>query len=90
VIQRSAVVSRLNVVPVAAQILPNRIRCFDQRNLLLAPPTLEFLFPRDGLVYLWVALKPDEAVAVVALGEAVMLSPLVLEDGRSRFPVTPT
>ena len=42
----------VDVLPLAAEIIPLRIDGFNQCDLLLANPTLDFLFAREGIVHL--------------------------------------
>src|SRR5579863_2574225 len=72
-------IGRLTVVPVATEIGPCRIRCFDESDFSGAPPALQFFLPSDGSLDVLMALEPDEAIAVVSRCEAFMLFPFVLE-----------
>ena len=84
-IHGTTIVSRLKIVPAAAQIVPNRVHGLDQCDLLPPSPALEFFFPRDRLTDVAVALEPDKTVAVVTLGKAVVLSPFVLENAPEKI-----
>lgn len=62
-IQCSPVVSRLAVVPLAAQIQPPRVYPLDQPDLFCASPALQLLLPRNRLLHILKALDPLPARA---------------------------
>jgi hypothetical protein len=74
------VISRFKIVPGAAQILPSRVRRFDEHDLFLAPPPFQLLFSSDRVLHLLVRFEPDEPIAVVTRSKPLMLPPFVLED----------
>jgi len=75
----TAEVGRFHVVPFAAKVGPGRIDGFDERDLFRASPAFEFLFAGNRSLHVLVALEPDEAIAIVARGEPLVLPPFVLE-----------
>ena len=77
---RTHQVGRLDFARISAQVNPGRICSFDQGDLLSTSPTLELLLACDGLGDVLKSLEPDEPIAVVLFGEALMLFPFVLED----------
>src|SRR6185437_3439817 len=78
-VQRPPLVRRLQVIPLTRQILPRRVHLLDQRNLLRPAPSLQLLLPPNRPLHVLMPFKPNQPVAVVALGEATALPPLVLK-----------
>jgi len=77
-------IGRLYVVPILAKVGPCWIGGLDERDFFGACPTLQFLFTLDRKVRIAEVFKPDEAVAVVSSGEAVVFLPFVLEDSLAK------
>lgn len=79
-IQGALEVGGLQIVPVFAQVDPCWIGGLDERDLFGACQAFQLFFTLDGKVYIAEAFEPDEAVAVVSGGEAVVFLPFVFED----------
>jgi len=60
----------MTFVPVVAQIPPRRIYRRDQRDFLDSQPALDALLALNCVVYIFEALKIDEAVELVFRGES--------------------
>jgi len=52
--------------PVVAQIQPARVRLLNKGNFPTAPPTLELLLTRDGVVNVPKVFKPNDSVQTIA------------------------
>jgi hypothetical protein len=65
--------------PIFAQVYPSRIHPFDQRQLLGPTPPFQLFFASNGFCYFPVVFKPDQAIAIVALGEPIVFFPFMLE-----------
>ncbi len=67
-------------IPLLAEVFPGRIVRFDKSDFLGASPAFQLLFSLDRAAYIAKAFEPDEAVAIVERGEALVRLFPVLED----------
>src|SRR4029077_4995119 len=72
--------------PVFSQVLPAGIGFFNQRNLLLAPPSLELFFAADRTLHVAICLVKNKPVDFIFLGEALNGIHLVLGYARCNIP----
>jgi hypothetical protein len=66
--------------PIGRQVFPCRIFQFNQKNLLLAAPTLQWLFSGNGLQRFAISLLPDKTIAMVSTRKTFEVAMTVLND----------
>ena len=65
-------------LPRFTQIIPNRVHRFNQRNLFLSPPLLDFLLAFDGNAHIGSGFKENQTVDVLRLRKPIDQFVLVL------------
>ena len=78
-VKSATIVRRLAIVPITAQVNPDRIYRLNQINLPRPLPAFQLLLPSDGLHDFLVPLEPHQAITIVAAGKASMFFPFVLK-----------
>ena len=58
-------------LPSLTQIIPSRVHQFNQRDFLLSPPLLDFLFALDGNAHIGSRFKENQTVDVVSLCKTI-------------------